>query len=93
MQSMNEEQVRVMVSSHLKKIEENLLTGKVSALGEIKPSIIKMQSGKYAVMFDTPIGDVKLKSARQDTRTFASIDSAMKTINHCGLNFAHVHSA
>lgn len=93
MLSMTSEELKSLVISHDKKRDELAATGKdPSVIGSIEPWVIKLISGKYAVVFCTTMGDITMKSSRQDTRLFASIDSAMSVINYCGKNHAKVMS-
>lgn len=93
MLSMTAEELKVLVKSHDKKRDEIVISGgDPSHVGVIEPWVIKLHSGKYGVVFCTPMGDITMKSSRQDTRLFASIDSAMSVINYCGKKQAKVMS-
>lgn len=93
MLSMTAEELKSLVISHDKKRYERSVAGEdPSVIGSIEPWVIKWISGKYAVVFCTPMGDITMKSSRQDTRLFASIDSAMSVINYCGKKHAKVMS-
>ena len=93
MLSMTAEELKSLVKSHDKKRDEIVISGENPlSIGVIEPWVIKSHSGKYGVVFCTPMGDITMKSSRQDTRLFASIDSAMVVINYCGIKQAKVFS-
>lgn len=93
MLSMTAEELKALVKSHDKKRDSCVTSGENPAsVGVVEPRVVELQSGNYGVVFSTPMGDITMKSSRQDTRLFASIDSAMKVINYCGKKHAVVMS-
>lgn len=91
MQLMTIEQVKSMVESLRSRKLEAISCGEdASNLGSIKPIITRLSDGGYSIVFDTPVGEVLMRSARQSVRRFGSIDSAMDAVNSCGISFAEV---
>ncbi len=91
MNSMTIEQIKAMVESIAERKEKAISCGEnIASIGVIKPMITKRHGGGYSIVFNTPIGDVLLRSVRQSERRFASIDSAMDAVNQCGLNGAEI---
>lgn len=91
MQTMTLEQIKLMVDSITERKVNAAPNGEsISEIGIVQPIIARRVGGGYSIVFSTPVGDILLRSVRQEDRRFASIDSAMDAVNQCGLGAAKV---
>lgn len=85
MLSMSVEEVKALVSSHDTSVLSAGLAGNPSSgISPISATVMQESKNKFVIIFDTPIGLIKVKSSRREVRTFASVDSAMSAIKQCG---------
>ena len=90
MLNMTVEEVKKLIASQKEKALSHF---DLKAYDGINANIHPAESGGYMIVVDTPVGDVKIRSARQKTRLFASIDSAMNAVRLCGLESASVKTS
>lgn len=85
------EEIRSLINSHQERMQ--MIGAVPTKLGEktsISASIFQGENGKFFIIFDTPMGLIKMKSARKMVREFASSDSAMAVVKQCGYTVATI---